>query len=975
MASTLTSSSSSDVSDDTPIHPPAEQTSTTDVVYLDIRNSKFRVPAAILGMFPDTFLMTMFPAGVIPFFSISCPDPPPLPPLRGSVPRPSSRARNHSLPMEVGEEDILYPTNSTKPEESDVSSSPTKYESTELYYYQAFGRGYYDLEFPATNLNEPLDDIDDSKMVTVQNFDPKMFRFLVEHFRRVLAVNADRNRMAEAQRLEKIELQNGFEDGASDDALISVEKLDNIPSDVAEEKPEVPPAEPVNEEEKKTKSEESESQSGKTLKNKWRRKSKKPRFFSGLKKTFSQIFSISSVTKEGGPPQTVDLLPPVPPKSLSDHKKMMANAIQSILVLREEVDFYIFPGNIVLDEERFSSLDRTEVNTRLWPKLFKWRTNISKTKSGSDYPASANIPTEISDSSLRTNATVLSALKAYCATKLMSESKIGHQYAVPALMAATSPPSALPSTRASSRASFTQSDDMLHKKLQRKSFGRFSSIIADDDRKSRSSREISRFSKDTRRSSFDNATRSAPSSARNSQELNRPRASSISSTQKPDLADLLEPAENPESAQQTKILSQNKVFQQYQHLQLLSSLTTLTDFNPFASEWQYRELETNKSRLVSLSLLAMRDNQESEFLSRDQSHQELLKSLKRKWLDGAVGDDDEVTNPNVKERTQEFVRDEFGSVSAKPVPSIITSVADNMSMNSSVSIAENITDRRSVRRCWWEVLHLKIDVDELDNLVRKQIEALMNADDSGNGSGDEDGEGKVTPSKDSFEVRPSMEKMRMGASLEVKVWLRRTWMVDSQKWFERQRNDPYCRNRTSHGYVSRSAFKLEELNLQHKVIKFGDIVVDLGASPGGWSQVAAKIACPVTSPDEKLSRKPSGLVISVDIKNDIIPIHNTEAVIGDACSPIIQNQIFDIVAKHMNKQSSPDKATESLSHRGKVDVVLSDMAHSFYGNRTADVYKMDELSRTAFEIAKVLLKQKGSFVCKVLTGDSSQGRN
>ncbi|KAJ1561210.1 rRNA methyltransferase 2, mitochondrial [Nowakowskiella sp. JEL0078] len=169
-------------------------------------------------------------------------------------------------------------------------------------------------------------------------------------------------------------------------------------------------------------------------------------------------------------------------------------------------------------------------------------------------------------------------------------------------------------------------------------------------------------------------------------------------------------------------------------------------------------------------------------------------------------------------------------------------------------------------------------------------------------------------------------------------------------WAQRQINDPFVRTRGSFDFVSRAAFKLASINDSHRIFSHGNIVVDLGASPGGWSQVATRA---VTS-----SGKSQGLVISVDMKDDIISMPGNVIVIGDACTPEVQKKVTEIVEAHGGVGRM-------------VDVVVSDMAHSFIGNRTADVARMDELSRDAFRVAENLLKNKGVFVCKVLTGDCS----
>ncbi|KAJ1565836.1 hypothetical protein HK096_009070 [Nowakowskiella sp. JEL0078] len=762
-----------------------EQLSTTDVVYLDILSSKFRVPAAILGLFPDSFLMTMFPAGVIPFFSIVCPDPPPPPPVRNRSPRPPSRSQRHvSSEYNLNlEDDGELKTSETSATLQAATSQPEIYNSLELYYYKAFGRGYYDFEFPDSTITDPLDDIEDSKMVVVKNFDP------VDHFRRVLAVNADRQRRNEAIAEDKFELEMAGGIGSVvNDEESTIPFVDmsvtNIESKILEEE-----------------SKNRESTASSTLhqsdivkKSKWNLKiSQKPFFnrLSGLKQTVTQLFSNNSgvtelkvkeetqstsvVTNNGITPSFSS----TKPTTLSEHKQKMMSAIQSILVLREEVEYFIFPGNIVLEDELPSDTENSIHSARRgsWQRLFKWRSSKVPKFDGS----LSSIPYEISDSSLKTNSSIIAALKNLCANKLIAETRIGHQYAVPALSAALVPSSVI-SLPNNNRASLQFPEE----RKPRKSFTRFS-IAQDNEPRSRASKDSRRSSRETKRRSFDTFPRvntgSNPSSL--DRKFNKKK---LSSSSQPDFAELLEPS--PEEVDQKKLLSESKKFQLGQHLQFLQSLATLTEFNPEKSDWQYRAIELSKSRIVSLSLLEMQDPEIVKILKSDPEHLKMLDRLKDHWLDGAVGSDILTENPSKSEKDMILVEEIVAS--SNSAPSLITSVTNTDSSNTKVSIAENIMDRRSVRRCWWEVLVLRVDMEELEAMVCKTENEIFVTNEEfekeieitrGRRSKSIDAELKKTiseikSSRLSSEI-PTQEIDDMsGAVLEVRVWLRRSWTVE-----------------------------------------------------------------------------------------------------------------------------------------------------------------------------------------------------
>jgi 23S rRNA (uridine2552-2'-O)-methyltransferase len=158
----------------------------------------------------------------------------------------------------------------------------------------------------------------------------------------------------------------------------------------------------------------------------------------------------------------------------------------------------------------------------------------------------------------------------------------------------------------------------------------------------------------------------------------------------------------------------------------------------------------------------------------------------------------------------------------------------------------------------------------------------------------------------------------------------------SRTWLERQLNDPYVIRAKREGYRSRAAFKLIEIDDKHHLLKSGARVADLGAAPGGWSQVAAK----------RVGAR--GRVVGIDIlEMDEIP--GVEFAQIDFLDP-----------------AAPDKLKAMLG--GPADVVLSDMAANATGHRPTDHLKIMALVETAAEFAREVLNDGGSFLAKVIQG-------
>ena len=159
----------------------------------------------------------------------------------------------------------------------------------------------------------------------------------------------------------------------------------------------------------------------------------------------------------------------------------------------------------------------------------------------------------------------------------------------------------------------------------------------------------------------------------------------------------------------------------------------------------------------------------------------------------------------------------------------------------------------------------------------------------------------------------------------------------SKNWINKQKRDIYVRKSKIEGYRSRAAYKLIEINEKFKLIKNGISITDLGAAPGSWSQYIAK-----NFKNTKL--------LSIDLKQ-MDKIDNVHHIIGD-----------------FNDKESQNKIKQYFS--SKIDLVISDMAENTTGNKNLDVISTSELCKEAMNFAKEILKENGSFVCKIFMGST-----
>jgi 23S rRNA (uridine2552-2'-O)-methyltransferase len=177
-----------------------------------------------------------------------------------------------------------------------------------------------------------------------------------------------------------------------------------------------------------------------------------------------------------------------------------------------------------------------------------------------------------------------------------------------------------------------------------------------------------------------------------------------------------------------------------------------------------------------------------------------------------------------------------------------------------------------------------------------------------------------------------------GLTVRVKSANKRT--VSSARWLERQLNDPYVAEAKKQGYRSRAAFKLLQLDDKFHVLKEGAHVVDLGAAPGGWCQVAV----------DRVGER--GKVIGIDL----LPMDPIPGA--------------DLIQMDFMTDEAPDMLKRLLDG-GLANVVLSDMAASSTGHSQTDHLKIMALAETAYDFAKDVLAEGGAFICKVLQGGAT----
>ena len=175
--------------------------------------------------------------------------------------------------------------------------------------------------------------------------------------------------------------------------------------------------------------------------------------------------------------------------------------------------------------------------------------------------------------------------------------------------------------------------------------------------------------------------------------------------------------------------------------------------------------------------------------------------------------------------------------------------------------------------------------------------------------------------------------------LKVQVRAGKRRSLASKLWLDRQLNDPYVARAKREGMRSRAAYKLIEIDDKYHFLKPGGRVVDLGAAPGGWSQIAAKRVGTDAG---------RGRVVGIDI--------------------LEMNALAGVEILHLDfmADDAPNRLKALLG--GPADVVLSDMAANATGHRKTDHLKIMALAETAALFAREVLRPGGTFLCKVLQG-------
>lgn len=188
----------------------------------------------------------------------------------------------------------------------------------------------------------------------------------------------------------------------------------------------------------------------------------------------------------------------------------------------------------------------------------------------------------------------------------------------------------------------------------------------------------------------------------------------------------------------------------------------------------------------------------------------------------------------------------------------------------------------------------------------------------------------------------SAKEVRGRKMLAVKLKDGRYHSSSSNRWLERQLNDPYVQEAKRLGYRSRAAFKLIQLDEKYKFLSRNKVVVDLGCAPGGWSQVAS------------LKLKGTGVLVGLDI----LP---TEPLEGAT-----------FVCQDFTEEGATEKLLELLKGQ-RANVVMSDMAANTTGHQQTDHLRTIGLVEAAYEFAKTVLADDGIFIAKVFQGGAEGG--
>ncbi len=193
-------------------------------------------------------------------------------------------------------------------------------------------------------------------------------------------------------------------------------------------------------------------------------------------------------------------------------------------------------------------------------------------------------------------------------------------------------------------------------------------------------------------------------------------------------------------------------------------------------------------------------------------------------------------------------------------------------------------------------------------------------------------------------VSRKSDKKSGARALKVRVRTAKKRRLSSTLWLERQLNDPYVAAAKREGYRSRAAYKLSEIAEKYGLLKPGDVVVDLGAAPGGWSQVAA---------ERIKATDGSGVLVAIDL-SEMAPLPGATLICADFMDT-----------------GAPERIIEALGGH-KADAVLSDMAAPATGHPSTDHLRIMGLAEVALDFALQILAPGGFFLCKVLQGGTER---
>jgi len=182
-----------------------------------------------------------------------------------------------------------------------------------------------------------------------------------------------------------------------------------------------------------------------------------------------------------------------------------------------------------------------------------------------------------------------------------------------------------------------------------------------------------------------------------------------------------------------------------------------------------------------------------------------------------------------------------------------------------------------------------------------------------------------------------------GLQQTVRVKTRKKRSNSSARWLERQLNDPYVVAAKAEGYRSRAAFKILQLNEDLKLFKKGQKIVDLGAAPGGWTQMAVELTSPKAT---------GGRVVAIDYLE-------MPEIVG-----------AEFICLDFMDDTAPEKLKAAIG--GKADIVMSDMAPPTVGHKRTDHLRIMALAEAAYEFAHEVLAPNGVFLSKVFMGGADK---